>query len=176
MSGTPAAERTIPGRAAHGGWRGFVFEHSAAPTILLVGGLVLLAATVYVALGLRIETPWIMVDELAYSELAKGIADHGRLLVRDEPTSYLSFLYPLAIAPAWLASSMEATYAAAKIINAVLMALTAVPVFLWARRLMTPAYALVATALTLLMPSLLFSGTLMTENAFLPAFVVATFA
>jgi hypothetical protein len=99
-----------------------------------------------------------MVDELIYSELAKGVADDGRLLLRGEPSSYFSFLYPVLIAPAWLASSMETTYAAAKTINAVLMALTAVPVFPWARRLMRPAYALVPTALTLLMPSLLTAG------------------
>jgi hypothetical protein len=117
-----------------------------------------------------------MVDELLYSELAKGIAEDGRLHVRREPTSYLSLLYPIAIAPAWLASSMDTTYAVVKAINAVLITLAVVPVYLWARRLMTPSYAVVTALLALLMPSLLYSGMVMTENAFLPAFLVATFS
>jgi hypothetical protein len=56
------------------------------------------------------------------------------------------------------------------------MALTPVPVYLWARRLVTPVQALVAAALTLLLPALFYSGILMTEGAFLPAFVLAAFA
>jgi hypothetical protein len=48
-----------------------------------------------------------------------------------------------------------------------------VPTFLWARRLTTTGYALLAAGLTALMPSLLYAGTLMSENGFLPAFVLA---
>src|SRR5919106_3144904 len=173
MSGTPAAERTLTGRPLQRARRGLSFERSASPTIVLLAGLGLLAVTVYVLLGMQIATPWIMLDELAYAELAKGIAEDGRLLIRDEPTSYLSFLYPLLIAPAWLASSMETTYVLVKTINAILITLAAVPVYLWARRLMTGSYAAATTVLVLLMPSLLYSGMVMTENAFLPAFLLA---
>ncbi len=56
------------------------------------------------------------------------------------------------------------------------MALTAVPVYLWGRRLVPPVYALLAAALTLLLPAFFFSEILMTEAAFLPAFVLAAFA
>src|ERR671919_1851909 len=150
MSGTPAAERTLSGRSLQRARRGLSFERSASPTIVLLAGLGLLAVTVYVLLGMQIATPWIMLDELAYAELAKGIAEDGRLLIRDEPTSYLSFLYPLLIAPAWLAASMETTYVLVKTINAILITLAAVPVYLWARRLMTGSYAAITTVLVLL--------------------------
>jgi hypothetical protein len=173
MSGTPAAERTLTGRPLQRAVRGLSFERSASPTIVLLAGLGLLAVTVYVLLGMQIATPWIMLDELVYAELAKGIAEDGRLLIRDEPTSYLSFLYPLMIAPAWLASSMETTYVLVKTINAILITLAAVPVYLWARRLMTGSYAAITTVLVLLMPSFLYSGMVMTENAFLPTFLLA---
>ena len=56
------------------------------------------------------------------------------------------------------------------------MVLAAVPVFLWGKRLMSPGYALLPAALVLLMPSLTYTGMLMTENAFFPAFVTACFA
>ena len=56
------------------------------------------------------------------------------------------------------------------------MTSTAIPLFLWARKLVAPVFALVAVALTLLMPAFIYTGMLMTENAFLPAFVLAAFA
>ena len=68
---------------------------------------------------------------------------------------------------------MDRTYALAKAINALLVTLAGVPLYLWARRLVSPGYALLALGLFLLLPSLLYSGTLMTENAFLPAFLLA---
>ena len=67
-------------------------------------------------------------------------------------------------------------YAAAKAINAVLMSLAAVPAYFLARRLLAPPLALVVAALTVLVPSMLYTGTLMTENAFYPLFLVVALA
>src|SRR2546423_3630583 len=50
------------------------------------------------------------------------------------------------------------------------------PVYRRTRRLVTPIHALLAAALTLLLPALFYSGVLMTEGPFLPAFVLAVFA
>ena len=44
---------------------------------------------------------------------------------------------------------MSTTYALAKAINVVLMTAAAIPLYLWARRLVSPVWALVAVALTL---------------------------
>ena len=129
-----------------------------------------------VLLGRQIETPWILVDELLYSELAKSLVEHGELLIRDLKYGDISYLYPALIAPAWLADSMETTYGVAKSIGSLLMCLAAVPVYLWARRLVSPLWALVAVSLVLLLPAFVYTGTLMTENAFFPAFVLALYA
>ena len=56
------------------------------------------------------------------------------------------------------------------------MSLTAVPVFLWCRRLAGERWALVAAALTLALPGLLYCGMIMTEVAFLPVLVLAAWA
>ena len=96
-------------------------------------------------------------------------------MLRHEPNE-VSFVYPALLAPAWWAGSMETTYFLAKAINSVVMTLAAVPMFFWAKRLSSPAWALVATALLLVMPVFVYTGMLMTENAFLPAFLLATFA
>jgi hypothetical protein len=117
-----------------------------------------------------------MVDELIYSDLARSFADSGKLVARGESLELYSVGYPLLIAPAWLSGSVETAYSIAKVINVVLMSLAAIPVYLWARRLVSPVGAVTAVALTVLMPSFLYGGTLMTENAYFPAFVLACFA
>jgi hypothetical protein len=142
---------------------------------LTLAALVVAAVAVRISLGRGMAAPVVLCDEFIYANLAKNLAQHGHYQFRDV-TLHPSLLYPLLLAPAWLARSMGTTYALAKGINASAMALVAVPVYLWGRRLVQPIYALLAAALTLLLPAFFFSGILMTEGAFLPAFVLATFA
>jgi hypothetical protein len=137
--------------------------------------MVLVAAAVRIIQSRGIEAPVVLCDEFIYANLAKNLADHGQYLFRDV-TLHQSLLYPLLLAPAWFADSMNTTYGLAKGITASAMALTAVPVYLWGRMLFPPAAALVAAALTLLLPAFFFSEILMTEAAFLPAFVLALYA
>jgi hypothetical protein len=143
---------------------------------LAVAGIVVLALVVRMVLAHRIVTPWIMIDELLYSELAKNFADGGEFLVRDAASPINNLAYPALISPAWLAEPVETAYTLAHAINVLVMVLAAVPVYLWGRRLMTPAYAALASVLVLLMPSLIYTGMLMTENAFFTAFVATSFA
>jgi hypothetical protein len=150
-------------------------EHARAAALALAA-LIVLSVIVRTVLAWRIPTPWIMVDELLYSELAKSFAERGELLIRELEYGRLSLVYPIVIAPAWLADEMATTYGLAKVINALVMSLAAVPVYLWARRLVSPTLALVAAGLALLLPDYVYTGTLMTENAFFPAFLLAAFA
>ena len=114
-----------------------------------------------------------MIDEIVYSELAKSFAEHGQFLVRGAPERGYGLVYPALIAPAWrLYGSIPQVYSAAKAINAVLMSLAAVPAYLIARRVLRARLALVVAVLTVLVPSMLYTGMLMTENAFYPLFLV----
>jgi hypothetical protein len=123
----------------------------------------------------RTTSPWIMVDELIYSELGKSLAENGQFLVRGVPSTGYGFVYPVLIAPAFgLFHSVPSAYHAAKLIDAVVMSLTAVPVYFLARRLLAPGLALGAAALSVLLPSMLYTETLMTENAFYPLFALAS--
>lgn len=144
----------------------------AAP--LALGVLAALGLGARIWFGEQIVTPFILVDELIHSQLAESFAETGRFAVRGEPIT-VTFLYPLLLAPAWLADSMESTYSLAKALNAVLMTLTAIPLYLWGRRFLTPAAAAIGAGLALLMPTLVLTGTLMQENAALPTFVLAAF-
>ena len=76
-----------------------------------------------------------MVDELIWSEVARGIADAGEPLLRDEPDPGYSIVYPLLISPVYaLFDSLPDAYAGVKTLNALLMSLAAVPAFFLARR------------------------------------------
>jgi hypothetical protein len=150
----------------------------AVPVWLALGGIVLVSAALRIWLGRRMVAPWIFVDELIYSELAKSFAAHGHFLLRDQPAgaSY-GFVYPVLIAPAWrLFSSVPQAYAAAKAIDSVVMSLAAVPAYFLARRVLTRPFALAAAVLAVAVPSMIYTGTLMTENVFYPVFLCAALA
>jgi Dolichyl-phosphate-mannose-protein mannosyltransferase len=156
-------------------WRARVSSGSLDVPLVLAGAM-LAAFVIRLVLAQRIVTPWIMVDELIYSELAKSFADKGDFLIRGATSGFRNVAYPAVIAPAWWTGSVESAYGVAKAINAALMVLAALPVYLWGRRLVGPGHALLATVLVLLMPSLMYSGMLMTENAFFVSFLTACFA
>ena len=93
--------------------------------------------------------PWLFSDELVHSELAKNLANGSLFEIRGRHVN-ITYAYPLVIAPAWLLSSMGATYAVAKAINVVLVSAAAVPVYLLGRRLVSPVGAAVAAVLAIL--------------------------
>jgi Dolichyl-phosphate-mannose-protein mannosyltransferase len=142
---------------------------------LVFGGLVVIAFLARAWLVRGIHAPQLFCDEFIYSDIAKSMVTEGAPLLRGNRT-LLNVLYPVLIAPAWLAHSAESAYGAAKTINVALMTFTAVPVYLWARRLVPPVHALVAGTLMLAMPAFVYTNLLLSENAFMPAFVMAVFA
>jgi hypothetical protein len=141
-----------------------------------------LGAALVAAVALRVwfttsdVSPWIMVDEVIFSEQARSIAHHGNLDVRGQSYGVFSLVYPLLIAPAWLFSSGKEAYEIAKGINAALVTLGALPLYLWARRLLPMFESVLVCALALLIPPLLLAGNVMSDNAFFPAFLFAAFA
>jgi hypothetical protein len=171
-----AAERTLRRQTTWADRVQPLVRNPGQTAAIALGGLLLASIVVRIWLSREIATPWIMIDELLYAEMAKSFATSGHFLVRDAPTGLNNVFYPALISPAWLAHSTGTTYGLAKAINVLVMTATAIPLYLWARRLVAPIFALLTVALTLLMPSFVYTGTLMTENAFLPAFVLAAFA
>ena len=111
------------------------------------------SALVRVALARDIVAPFIMVDEIIWSEVARGIADAGEPLLRDQPDPGYSVVYPLLISPAYaLFERLPEAYAAVKTTNAVLMSLAAIPAFSIARRVVRDGLALLAALLAVPCP------------------------
>jgi hypothetical protein len=128
-------------------------------------------------LALRLPAPHVFGDELLYSELARSFASGGHFAVRGVSTTSYGFGYPLLIAPAFaLARSLPTAYVLVKAINALLMSLAAVPAWFLARRAVSRTGALWAAALAVAVPSVVYSGFVMTESAFYPAFLLAVLA
>jgi hypothetical protein len=136
-------------------------------------GLALCVAVLRFLAARSIPGPW-YVDEFVYASSARKIAADWTLLVRDFGGDF--YLYPRLLASAWTASSMATTYALAQAINALLITLAVVPIYLWARRLLPPLGRLAVVALVLALPTGLYASLLVTENAFFPAFLLAAFA
>ncbi len=149
-------------------WWGFA---ARVPVWAWLGAIVAVSTVVQILLGRRLVAPWIMVDELVYSDMARSFADTGEFLIRGVHANY-GVVYPALLAiPYALFGAMPDVYGAAKAMNAVLISTAAIPAYFLARRLVRQSTALVAAAFAVALPSLVYAGTLMTENAFYPLFL-----
>ncbi|HEX4745798.1 MAG TPA: glycosyltransferase family 39 protein [Gaiellaceae bacterium] len=143
------------------------------PTWAWLAAIVVASAVFRAVLGRDLVAPFIMVDEIIWSELARGIADAGEPLLRDQPDPGYSVVYPLLISPVYaLFESLPDAYAGVKVANAALMSLAAIPTFFLARRVVRDGLALLAAVLSVAVPSMAYTGTVMTENAFYPLFLL----
>ena len=125
----------------------------------------------------KMPGPYIFVDELIYSELAKSLVDTGSFAIRGVPVHGYSILYPALIAPAyWLFDALPNAYAAAKATNAIAMSLAAVPAWLLARRVMGRLLALLAAVIAIAVPSMAYTATIVTENLFYPVALLFVWA
>ena len=117
--------------------------------------------------------PFIMVDEIIWSEVARGIADAGEPLLRGEPDPGYSIVYPLLISPVYaLFESLPDAYAGVKTLNALAHVARCRAGVLPrpARRARRPRVARRAHGGR--DPVHGVHGTVMTENAFYPLFLL----
>lgn len=135
----------------------------------MLGGLMIVSALLC---GLLIappqDVPELFPDEYLYGGLAQSLAEGDGLTFRGNEPPIWNVLYAYVVAPAWALREGEGGYALAKVLNALLLSSTAVPVFLLGRRLVGARTALVATALTLAGSWMAMSAHIQTENLALP--------
>ncbi len=152
--------------------RGWAHLHPRRAAIFSVAILVVLSTLLRIILSGGSPAPWIFVDELIYSEL--GRSAFTGFAIRGNPTSGYGPVYPYLIGPAYLLfDNLTLAYAAVKWTNALLMSLTAIPVYLAARMLMGRSWSLASAALAVLIPAMVYTNVVMTESAFYPAFALA---
>jgi hypothetical protein len=146
-----------------------------APWLILAA--VVAASVVARALsGLRIEGLWIAPDEMIWGALGRSLWEHGNLRPLGGAQQLFGVVYPALIGGPLVLAGLERGYEILKVIQPLVMSATAVPIYLWARRLASPGWSLLAAALTLAVPGLLYSGLIMSETVFYPAVVLAAWA
>jgi hypothetical protein len=151
---------------------------SAIPAWAWLGALVCVSTGIRFAIAQHYPGPWIFHDEIAYSDLGRSLGRTGSFAIRDVPgDNGFGVVYSALISPAYaLFAHVPTAYQAARLINAVLMSLAAVPTYLLARRLVRPPLALLAAVLSLALPAMAYTTSMMTENAFYPAFMFVVLA
>jgi hypothetical protein len=139
--------------------------------------LLVAASTVlrtYAAWG--VGSPWIAPDEMIYALLGRSLWESGTLSILGADTGFYSLLYPLLVGLPYGVLEVDAAHRVVQVLQAAVVSATAIPVYLWARRLVRPGLALVASALTLALPGLGYSALVMSEALFLPVVTLALWA
>src|SRR5262245_5661632 len=108
--------------------------------------------------------------------LGQGLYRDGSLTILGGPTPYYSLVVPAVVGLPLSLGDLALGHSLLKALQALVMSLAAVPVFLWGRSLMATRRALLAAVLTLALPGLAYSGLVMTEAVFFPVFVLAAWA
>ena len=143
---------------------------------LTLAGIVLAAVALWGVLGQQIEVPTVFGDELIHWDASRSLASGDGLRVRDGGYGF-GPVYPALLAPVHLLAADDlGAYRWARLLNAVLFALAAVPAFFLARRLLQPGWSLACAALAVAIPSALYTGFVMTEGAAYAACTVALLA
>jgi hypothetical protein len=147
-----------------------------AGAALTLAGIVLAAAALWGGLGRQLEVPTVFGDELIHWDASRSLAAGDGLRVREGGYGF-GPVYPALAAPVHALAGDDLTaYGWARLLNAALFALAAVPAYLLARRLLPSGWSLACAALTVAVPSALYTGFVMTEGAAYAACTLALLA
>ncbi len=127
------------------------------------------------AFAVNVRGPVYFRDEYLYSALARAIA-HGSLLLRGQhvPGSTTSYLVPLITAPIWRLHDVDTAYRLAQALGSLAFSTTGFAAYAVARSVgVSKSGGVFVAGMSLLVPSGMFSGTLMTEPYAYPAFVAS---
>jgi hypothetical protein len=143
---------------------------------LALGAVILLAVVVYSSAAQLVTTPRVHPDEHIYGGAGASLAEGEGLTLRGEEYG-LGPIYPVVLASVLtVAQDRETAYAFYKVMNALLFALAAVPIFLVARRLLTPWWSFGVAALSIAIPSSMYVTVVMTESTAYLAYSLAVYA
>ena len=132
--------------------------------LVALAGIVLSAFALYTWLASLVDVPRVHPDEVRYLIAASSLVEGEGLTLRGDEYGF-GPLYALVLAAIlWLSSGVDAAYDLFKTANALLFALTAVPVYLLARRLVSAWWAVCAAGLAVAIPSSISVATVMTET------------
>ena len=134
------------------------------PLLALV--LIVLVATVGYALAAQlVSTPRVHPDEHIYGGAAASLAEGDGLRLRGDDVRARTGVPGRAGTSAVVTGDRETAYHFYRVVNAFLFALSAIPIFLLARRLLRPWWSVGVAALAIAIPSSMYVSLVMTESA-----------
>jgi hypothetical protein len=132
--------------------------------VVVLGLVVAGVFALYAVLALAVDAPRVHPDEERYLIAASSLVEGEGLSLRGEDYGFGPLLALVLAAILRLAGSVDAAYDWFKAANALFFALTAVPVYLLGRRLVSAWWAVLAAALSVAIPSSISVATVMTES------------
>jgi len=131
---------------------------------LAVTAIVVVAAFAYGTAAQIVPMPLLSPDELRYTLAARELVEGEWPNLRGRGYGY-GVVYPAVLAPILaVAGSVETAYPFFKVANALLFALTAVPIFFIARRLLSRWWSVAVAALSVAIPSSIYTSLVLTES------------
>jgi hypothetical protein len=148
-------------------------ETTSRGAVLALAATVVAAFALYAQLGSMVDVPRVHPDELRYALAGSSVADGEGVLNRGVRSGF-GPVHAAALAAVLLVTGdRESAYPFWKAMNALLFALSAIPIYLLARRLLPPWWSVGAAGLSLLIPSAIYVSVVMTESV---SFFVAMWA
>jgi hypothetical protein len=147
---------------------------SVALWLIAIAGL---SVVLRIVLLTEVHGPWVFMDELYYQKLAQSIGQGGHLALFDKHGLSVPPLYSLVLAPIYaLGASAPVAYEWIKIVNAILMSFSVVPIYKIARFVLPRSGSLIVAGLSALAPLMYYSALAMSENLAYPLFLIAIWA
>jgi hypothetical protein len=134
------------------------------------------AFVVYALLSTLVSVPRVHPDEVRYMIGASSLVEGEGLSLRGGDYGFGPLHAAVLALVVWLSPDLEGAYPWFKFVNAFFWALTAIPVYLLARRLVAQWWAVLAAGLAVAIPSSISVGTVMTESMAFFAGAVALYA
>jgi hypothetical protein len=132
--------------------------------LVALGAVVVGSFLVYGLLSTLVSVPRVHPDEVRYIIGASSVLEGEGLSLRGGEYGFGPLHAGVLTLVLWLSSDLESAYPWFKLVNALFWALTAIPVYLLARRLVSAWWAVLAAGLSVAIPSSISVGTVMTES------------
>jgi hypothetical protein len=128
----------------------------------IVAVLVVVSAAIRFAAARTFEAGWIAPDEAIYSLLGRSLWETGNATLLGSG-GYNAIAYPVLAGLPLTLADLDTGVAIVQALQALAMSAVAAVVFLWGRRSLGEAWAVVAAVLVVAIPGLAYSGLLMTQ-------------
>jgi len=158
--------------------RGALARVAAVPAWVWLSGIVLASFGGRLLAAAARLTPYYLPDEYIYPSLARGLAEHGRPLIRGAGVHFPALLDPIATAPVWLVTNDPVTaYRFTQGFHAAFFSLAAIPAYLLCRRIDLPQWmAIGVAALAVSVPDGVYASTMLADPLAYPLVLAAIYA